>query len=219
MKGVSCRLLLPSLGLLVALLLSGCAAPKPVIVPPPEAAAPRKSMIVLLPEGDKVSGEVTVTNANGSEVLNQSWQAVEIAGIQDGPGKPVVLQDAAVQDQFGAVLAATPAPPVHYLLYFKVNCAELLPESRLLLPEIARVVQERSPAALSIVGHTDSVGSVKYNYGLGLKRAAAVAELLAREGAAPASVETSSRGKSDLKVKTPDQTPEPRNRRAEVSIR
>jgi len=211
MKGAAYRNLLPLICLLAAVLISGCAAPK--------SMNSMKSMIVLLPDDGKVSGEVTVTNANGSQLLNQSLQSVEIAGTQGRPAEPVVLKGAAVQEVFRAVLAATPAPPAHYLLYFKLGRAELLPESQLLLPEIVKVIKERSPAALSVVGHADSVGSIEYNYKLGLLRAAAVAELLATQGAAPVSIETSSRGKSDLLVKTLDQTPEPRNRRAEVTIR
>jgi OmpA family len=190
---------------IVLVLLTGCAA--------------QKSVIVLLPENGKVSGEVTVVNAHGSQVLSQSWQSVEIAGSQGRPARPIVLDETTVQGVFGGVISAMPLPPVHYLLYFKLDSAELLPNSQLLLPAIAKVIKERYPAQLSVVGHTDTVESAEYNHQLGLLRATAVSELLASHGAAPASIEISSRGKTDLLVKTPDQTLEPRNRRAEVTIR
>jgi len=205
-KGASLRQLTLALCLWAGALLSGC-------------AAPRSSVIVLLPEGDHPSGEVTVSNAGGSQVLNRSWQSVQVPGPGGRPGEPAPLQPEAVRQAFGPVLAATPAPPLHFLLFFKLDSAEILPQSQQLLPEIARVIGERRPAQLSVVGHTDSVGSVQHNYRLGLLRAAAVAERLASLGAAPASVETSSRGKAELLVRTPDQTPEPRNRRAEVTVR
>jgi outer membrane protein OmpA-like peptidoglycan-associated protein len=206
MKLTCLRHLLPTFCLLAILFLGGCAAQK-------------KSVIVLLPEGDRVSGEVTVTNAAGSQVLNRSWQSVEVAGAGSQPTKPAVLEGAALQGVFGKLQAAMPVPPVHYLLHFKLGSVELLPDSQQLIPEIARVITSRSPAQLSVVGHADTIGSVEYNYQLGMKRAAAVAELLAKQGAVPASVETSSRGKTDLLVKTPDQTPDQRNRRAEVTVR
>ena len=206
MKGAAAsRRLLTSLCLLVALLLPGCAA--------------RKSVIVLLPEDGHVSGEVTVDTAHGSQVLNQSWQSVEISGTGAAPGTPVVLGRTAVQGVFGPVLSAMPAPPVHFLLYFKLDSAELISESLLLIPEIAEVIKIRHPAQLSVVGHTDTMGSTEHNYRLGMQRAAAVVGQLTSRGAAPASIETSSRGKSDPQVKTPDQFPEPRNRRAEVTVR
>ena len=199
------RRLLPLFCFFVSVLLSGCAA--------------QRSVIVLLPEEGKVSGEVTVVNAQGSQVLNRSWQSVEIAGSQGQPANPVVLDQPTVESVFGGVMSAMPLPPVHYLLYFKVDSAELLPDSQLLLPAIAKTIKERQPAQLSVVGHTDTVESAEYNHQLGLLRAAAVSALLVSQGAAPASIETSSRGKTDLLVKTPDQTLEPRNRRAEVTIR
>ena len=204
MKWAALRQLLPSWCLLAALFLSGCAA--------------QKSLVVLLPEAGKVSGAVTVSNGNGSQLLNRSFQSVEISGTK-GPGDPVVLSEKAVQGSFAPVLAAMPAAPVHFLLYFKLDTAELLPDSQLLIPEIAKVIRERNPAQLSVVGHTDTVGSVAYNFRLGLRRAAAVTGLLTEQGAVPASIETSSRGKADPQVKTPDQALEPRNRRAEVTVR
>jgi outer membrane protein OmpA-like peptidoglycan-associated protein len=210
MKSAAARYLLTVLSLLAALYLPGCASQK-------------KSVIVLLPEGGKVSGAVTVTTADGSQLLNQSWQSVEIAGSRGGLSQPVVMEAAAVQGIFGSVQAAMPAAPVHYLLYFKMGSAELLPESRLLLPEISAVIKKRSPVQLAVVGHADTVGSIAYNHRLGMQRAAAVIEsireLLVSQEGAPARVETSSRGKCEPLVPTPDQTPEPRNRRVEVTIR
>ena len=205
MNGAPLRHLLSSCSLLVALSLSGCAA--------------QRSVIVLLPEDGKVSGEIMVVNAGGSQLLNRSWQSVAIAGPRGEPTKPAVMRAAAVHELFGPLLGAAPAQPVHYLLFFRLDTAELLPESQLLLPEIVRVIRERSPAQLSVVGHTDTTGSVEHNYRLGLLRATLVAGLLLSQGAAPVSVETASRGKADLLVKTPAQTLEPRIRRAEVTVR
>jgi len=205
MKDALNRRLWLSLYFFVGVLLSGCAS--------------QKSIIVLLPEDGKVSGEVTIVNDQGSQVLNQSWQSVEIAGTQGRPARPIVLDETTVQGVFGRVMPAMPLPPVHYLLYFKHDSAELLPESRLFLPVIAKTIKERYPAQLSVVGHTDTMGTAEYNYQLGLLRARTVSVLLTSLGAAPASIEISSRGSSDLLVKTPDQTFEPRNRRDEVTIR
>jgi outer membrane protein OmpA-like peptidoglycan-associated protein len=209
MKGAATRLLFSLICLLVVLCLPGCAS--------------QKSVVVLLPEAGKASGEVSVTTDSGSQLLNQSWQSVEITGSRGGLSDSVVMDAAAVQEVFGSLQTGMPAPPVHYLLYFKMGSTELLPESRLLLPDIVAVIKKRSPVQLSVVGHADTVGSIAYNQRLGTQRAAAVVEslgeLLSAQGGAPAHVETSSRGKSDLLVKTPDMTPEPRNRRAEVTIR
>ena len=207
MRSINCRRLCPSLCLLVAVALSGCAAPK-------------KSMIVLLPDDHNVSGEVTGSTARGSQVLNQPFQAVEIAGSQARPSEPVLLKGEAVREAFASVLCAMPAPPMHYRLYFEFACSKLLPESQLQLSEIATLIEKRAPAELSVVGHADTLGSSEFNQKLGLMRATAVAELLAEQaGAATVNIEAYSRGENDLLVKTPDETAEPRNRRVEVTIR
>jgi outer membrane protein OmpA-like peptidoglycan-associated protein len=194
---------------LVVVLLAGCAGPKP---------APR-SYVVLLPVDGKVSGEVLVSNAHGSQVLNQSWQTSEISAADRAPGKPLVQDKTVVQAMLGSALTAMPLQPVRYILYFETNKAKLTPDSKRMVPEILKAVKERQPAELSVVGHTDTVGTPKSNYQLGLLRANSVTAQLTLLGAKPALVEIDSHGESNPLVKTPDNTPEPRNRRIEVTIR
>jgi outer membrane protein OmpA-like peptidoglycan-associated protein len=191
--------------LVVAFLMAGCAS--------------QKGLIVLLPEEGRPAGEVTVITANGSQVLNQPWQAVEISGGKVQPTGPLTMNETAVHGIFAEALAAMPVPPICYILYFKVDTVVLTPDSRLLLPEIIKAIKARHPAELSVVGHTDTMGTAEYNYQLGLLRARAVTELLKSLGAAPVIIETSSHGKADLLVKTGDQVSEQRNRRVEVTIR
>jgi outer membrane protein OmpA-like peptidoglycan-associated protein len=200
-----CRHLVLSCCLFAAVLMAGCAG--------------QKSLVVLLPENGKTPGEVIVVNSHGSQVLNRSWQAVEIPGAGARPAAPFILGETKVQGIFGRVLSAMPMLAVHYMLFFKLDSAELVPDSKLLLPGILKAINERHPAELSVVGHTDTVESAEYNYQLGLLRANAIPALLKSLGAVPAIVATSSRGKTDLLVKTGDQVLEPRNRRAEVTIR
>jgi outer membrane protein OmpA-like peptidoglycan-associated protein len=200
-----CRQLSLSCCLLIAVLLAGCAG--------------QKSLVVLLPENGKSTGEVVVVNSHGSQVLNQPWQAVEISGKTSRPAAPVVLAESKVQGVFGKILSAMPKPAAHYMLFFKLDSAELVPDSRPVLPEILKAINERQPAELTVVGHTDTVESAEYNYQLGLMRAKETVVMLKALGAAPAIVVTSSRGKTDLLIKTGDQVLEPRNRRAEVTVR
>lgn len=191
------------------MLAAGCSTPVPK----------SRSYVVLLPVNGKVSGEVEVSNAQGSQVLNQSWQSTEIVGIGVAPAPPVVQDEAVVKAEIGSALAAMPHPPVHYILYFEHNKAVLTPESKRLLPEILKAVRDRYPAELSVVGHTDTVGSPQKNYQLGLLRANSLIAQLALAGIKPALVEIASHGEANLLIKTPDNTPEPRNRRIEVTIR
>jgi outer membrane protein OmpA-like peptidoglycan-associated protein len=129
------------------------------------------------------------------------------------------MDETAVHGAFAEVLTAMPLPAVHFILYFKQNTAILTQDSKLLLPEVLKGLNKRHPALLSVVGHTDTMGSAEYNYHLGLLRAMKVTSMLKSLGAAPAIIETSSHGKADLLVKTRDQTAEQRNRRVEITIR
>jgi outer membrane protein OmpA-like peptidoglycan-associated protein len=63
------------------------------------------------------------------------------------------------------------------------------------------------------------MGTQPANYALGLKRAMMVRNLLVAAGLNPTAIQTTSVGELDPLVKTPDNTPEPRNRRVEIAVR
>jgi two-component system sensor histidine kinase/response regulator len=77
----------------------------------------------------------------------------------------------------------------------------------------------RPAADVSITGHTDTVGKAELNEAIALKRAQAISDLLKQNGMQPFALTVGSHGKRNLLVPTPDETPEPRNRRVEVSVR
>src|SRR5262249_44197266 len=116
-------------------------------------------------------------------------------------------------------LATLPPEPVRFVLYFRQDSDDLTAESQALLPQFFRAVRDRSPADVSIVGHTDTVADREYNYRLGLRRANRVADLLVVQGVDRSSLDIDSHGKDDLLVKTADQVAEPRNRRVEITVR
>jgi peptidoglycan-associated lipoprotein len=72
---------------------------------------------------------------------------------------------------------------------------------------------------VSVVGHTDTMGDPKANIALGLKRATSVRAILLGAGLAESTVVVTSHGEADLIVKTRNNTPEPRNRRVEITVR
>jgi outer membrane protein OmpA-like peptidoglycan-associated protein len=193
-------------GLLASLVLAGC-------------AARQKSIVVLLPEEGSTSAAVKVTNQRGSQVLSLPYQATEIAGPTKAPGALVTLDQTTVERLFGEALSAMPSVPVRFDLYFESDSTDLTAESSALLPQILAAIAERRPAAVGVVGHTDTVGPADGNYRLSLERAQAVAALLTSLGVVPASLDTDSHGEADPRVPTGDEVPEPRNRRVEVTVR
>lgn len=76
---------------------------------------------------------------------------------------------------------------------------------------------ELGPIKLYIAGHTDTVGATKYNLGLSLKRAQSIATWFRKNGLRiPIAYE--GYGEQALRVPTPDNTDEPRNRRADYIL-
>jgi outer membrane protein OmpA-like peptidoglycan-associated protein len=111
------------------------------------------------------------------------------------------------------------APSIDLTVQFQSGSAELTPEAMRTLDELGRALSHEALAAyrFRIEGHTDTTGSRSANMSLSQARAARVAEYLqSRFGVAAARLEPVGRGQETLKVQTPDQTPEPRNRRVQV---
>jgi len=115
------------------------------------------------------------------------------------------------------VPAATPS--IDLTVQFQTGSAELTPDAMRTLDQLGRALSSDALAAyrFRIEGHTDTTGSRDVNMTLSQARAARVAEYLqAKFGVAASRLEPVGRGQQALKVATPDQTPEPRNRRVQV---
>ncbi|MGE5698674.1 MAG: OmpA family protein [Deltaproteobacteria bacterium] len=196
----------------VVLLAAACAT-----VPPARPPSGRTS-VVLLPDEHGKTGAVVVSGGGSERTLSEPRQAVSVeAGAS--PGKTFVMPEKEVTAAVGAALETLPKAPVRYILYFKHDSAELTAESRSRLKEVMRATRARAPVDVSVVGHTDTVGDKPYNYQLSLKRAKAVAAILAAEGLDPSILEIASHGKDNPLIPTGDQVSEPRNRRVEVTVR
>jgi outer membrane protein OmpA-like peptidoglycan-associated protein len=77
--------------------------------------------------------------------------------------------------------------------------------------------KELAGIKLYIAGHTDTVGGSKYNLGLSLKRAQAIAGWFRKSGLRiPVAFEGF--GEQALRISTPDSTDEPRNRRVDYIL-
>jgi outer membrane protein OmpA-like peptidoglycan-associated protein len=135
------------------------------------------------------------------------------------PTPAAVVDEASVQKIFGATLNDLPGPVQRFNLYFQLESDELTEESRALLPDIIRTVNDRPVADVTVIGHTDTTGTAAANYELGLKRASAIRTWLVSSGVGAALVEVASHGEGDLLVSTPDDTAEARNRRVEVTVK
>jgi outer membrane protein OmpA-like peptidoglycan-associated protein len=194
----------------ILLLAAACAATQK---PPAQGA-----FILLLPDDEGKTGSIVVSGSGGERVLSAPRQAVRVSAGTP-PDKPFVIPEEEVRAQAGPALEALPKPPARFILYFKHDSDELTRKSLARLPEMMQTIRERAPVDLSVVGHTDTVGDRPYNYQLSLRRARAVAALLAAKGVDSSLFDITSHGKDNPLVPTGDQVSEPRNRRVEVTVR
>jgi len=190
---------------------------------PTRAAAPARpggqSLVVLLPDDETATtGRASVMNPRGSVTLGSQRDSTLVTANRP-PDAVTTMSAAEVQQIFGAALSSLPAPLRHFTLYFLFDSEELTDESRAQLDEVVSAVRGRAAPDVGIVGHTDTAGTSSANFQLGLRRANAVRGLLVAAGLDPGVVDVTSHGEADPLIPTPDETPEQRNRRVEISVR
>jgi outer membrane protein OmpA-like peptidoglycan-associated protein len=175
------------------------------------------AVVVLLPDPEKTVGRAGVENKAGAVDLDDANEGARVRKNQ----RPTVftMSDAEVQQMFGDALAALPPPPRRFVLNFRFESDELTDEARALVPGILALVRERSFADIMVTGHTDTMGTTRANFDLGLKRALMIRNLLISAGLDASQIQATSLGETDLLVRTPDETPEPRNRRVDIVVR
>ena len=188
-----------SLGLL-ALLLAGCASER----------------IVLLPSADGQPSAVVVRDKNGEVRLDQPYAALKRSLDAN---RTYLSSPPEVAERFGPALAALPARPTSYVLYFEAGGNVLTQESQAAMLAIRKEIAERAASEVMVIGHTDRVGSAEGNDKLSLKRAQGIAELLVESGVPAEKLEAVGRGERDPLVPTADDVDEPKNRRVEINVR
>ncbi|WP_313089334.1 OmpA family protein [Pseudomonas sp.] len=174
--------------------------------------------VVLLESPDGTTGAVVIEDARGETRLDRSHQGVVIGARGLGAG-PFEVGEQRLARDFSAALAAQPALPQRFQLYFKIGSAELTEASQQAIEEVFAAIRQRGPSAVSVIGHTDTLSGPGWNEQLGLIRAQAVADMLRRRHIEVIDLRVSSHGERNLLVKTPDGVSEPRNRRVEISVR
>jgi outer membrane protein OmpA-like peptidoglycan-associated protein len=188
--------------------------------PPTQAAPPLHDIIALLPDPETGTvGRAIVSSPVGGSVELTGNRAATRVEMGKPPSAAFTFSEAQVQQLFGDALSARPPAARHFLLYFEIGSNRLTPEGEKLFADILAFVQSRPVPDLSVVGHTDTTGTAQANIELGRNRAAMIRDRLVAAGLDGSVISAVSHGEADLLVPTPDETPEPRNRRVEVSVR
>ncbi|ABC78659.1 OmpA family protein [Syntrophus aciditrophicus] len=185
------------------------------------ACAPaHRTRVILIPDPDGKVGEITVQNKGGAQIMTQAGQMAEVHDEATAPVSPAsVMDDKEIHRIFGDVLAALPEKPLTFILYFKTNSFELNIPSLKVLNSAHEAISSRQSEDISVIGHTDRVGTDEKNYILSRKRALSVKKYLVVKGVHPDAIELDYHGEANPLVKTAEGVAEPRNRRVEVIVR
>ncbi|MEM9147166.1 MAG: OmpA family protein [Pseudomonadota bacterium] len=140
----------------------------------------------------------------------------EAAGAKCPLGSEDAL--AMLNEALAACDPTLPGPGADFIVYFGFNRTNLTDRAREVVGEVVGAYNAMGSSAVSIVGHTDTVGSVSYNQGLSERRANRVANALVERGIPAGVIATAGRSELQPARETGDNVREPLNRRATISL-
>ncbi len=122
-----------------------------------------------------------------------------------------------------AAVMAAPAPVApagkSFLVFFDWDKSTLTDRARGIIREAAAASKSTAHTRIEVNGYADTSGNPKYNQGLSMRRAQAVAAELVRDGVAKGEIAIKAFGDTVLLVPTGPGVREPQNRRVEIIIR
>jgi iron complex outermembrane recepter protein len=170
-----------------------------------------------------------VTNATDELYVTKNFGVYNLFGVEAlDYGEPRMI-GAQIRYHFGPQPAAEPPPPYtpppvvapapapkSYLVFFDSNKSDLTPQAVTIVDQAAKNAGPAKVTQLTVMGHTDTVGSDAYNMRLSRRRAESVAAQLEKDGIPSSKIEIVAKGKRDLLVPTADGVKEPQNRRVQI---
>jgi len=175
-----------------------------------------------------VDHEQSFSDHAPGDPLIVTWNPPGKNGKEDGKESEVGRIDVRVSDPTGAFQSYSLFPWSIYIPHEEVafatdSAAIASTETPKLQASLAKISdalathKDLGAIKLYIAGHTDTVGSAKYNLGLSLKRAQSIAGWFLKNGLrVPIAFEGF--GEQALRIATPDNTDEPRNRRVDYIL-
>ncbi len=180
--------------------------------------ATSRDTIVLLPKADGSTGAIAATRG-GAEVLLDSPYASASNGFGGGKLRHGTRDRDSVDKRFGAALGAMPPAAKSFTMYFLTGSDDFTDESKATVNAMLADMHERPSPEVTVIGHTDSVGSDDQNDALSRQRAERVRDMLVGMGVPADRITTAGRGAREPLVATAAGVAEEKNRRVEVDVR
>ncbi len=182
-------------------------------------------------------------NKNFKLILAAAFATTFAASAHETPNALVDSSGAAVKGAFGQCIESkwndvnaecgAVAPPevleVDFSLgahtLFDFDKSSLRPEGKAELDALASKIQQakelgkiKNVTGVSVVGHTDSVGSEAYNQGLSERRAASVRNYLVSQGVDPSMIRASGEGELNPVASNDTADGRQQNRRVDITV-
>lgn len=122
-----------------------------------------------------------------------------------------------------AYVPPPPAPPPavtarDFMVFFDFDRSTLSPDARTIIAKAVDAARQTGSVHIVVTGHTDTVGSLRYNQALSERRAAAVKREMIRDGFDGTMIATVGRNFSEPLISTGPGVREPENRRAVIDL-
>jgi outer membrane protein OmpA-like peptidoglycan-associated protein len=151
-----------------------------------------------------IKDSLTSTNANDSTELPISTNAIDSLKTDASSGlikhEPLLIEKIVLN------------------FHFEYNSVELDDETKTFLNDLAASLEANENLNLSIIGHTDNLGSAKFNQHLSLKRANAIKHFLMKRNIDPARLTTDGKGLEEPIADNESDEGRAKNRRVELKI-
>jgi outer membrane protein OmpA-like peptidoglycan-associated protein len=104
------------------------------------------------------------------------------------------------------------------MVFFDFDKSNLTPEAREIVSAAVKTAKDRGTVRIVVTGHTDTVGSLRYNQALSERRANSVKAEMVKQGMDGTMIATVGKSFTDPLVQTGPGVREPQNRRAVIDI-
>jgi outer membrane protein OmpA-like peptidoglycan-associated protein len=134
---------------------------------------------------------------------------------------PIIAISELQTNEADSLMKLKASMPKNLVIYFEFNETKFKPDPQTdnSIAPFKAWLDKYSGSMLSVIGHTDLIGTVNYNYELGLKRAQVVENYLENQGINASRMITKSKGKTEPAAGYITEEERAKNRRTEISIK
>ncbi len=189
-------------------------------LPPDRLAEAKKSearLDAVIAAGAKTGTPADLAIAQASfDCMIRDWRAV-YKPVTDGCRKR--FEDATAKLEKRAPAVAAEPTATNFWIYFDFDKFNVRPDAAHILDTAVAAIMQLSTKEVVLTGHTDTVGSSEYDLRLSQERALSAKKYLMRRGVPANIITTVAKGKTDLRVPTPDNVREQENRNVHVELK